>query len=721
MVTTGNNNTNGANRNGGQPLPNPPQLTGDQFFQLQMQMLATMNTAVQALQQAQANPAPPPPQPRDKRGDFMKGHPPTFSHASDPLQADDWVRAIERQLEIAQCNDREKVLYASGQLRGAALDWWESYRQQDREAFTWEQFRERFRSHHVPAGLMKLKKKEFLSLKQGNMSVTEYRDKFLQLARYATAEVAEDGDKQELFMEGLNDYLQYSLMNLNFNNFNHLVDRALITERKRKEMEERKRKMTPGASNSNTRPRYQPPQQGYQQRPQQGAQGQRYPNQQSRPAPQAPRQGVPTPSAGNQNATPPPGRNCYKCGDPGHYANVCPQKPLSNQQGQKLAPQQQQGRPAQQNKAPWQGKVNHVTAEAAAEAPNVVIGMPPDRHVEFLIELLPEHDEVKKNIDELLEKGFIRPSTSPWASPVLLVEKKDTKDKRMCVDYRALNKVTVKNKYPLPRIDDLFDQLQGACVFSKIDLRSGYHQLKIRPSDIPKTAFTTKYGLFEYTVMSFGTTNAPAYFMRLMNSRSEHEEHLRLVLQRLREHRLYAKPSKCELRIDEVPFLGHIVSKGGIAVDPRKVSAVINWEIPRTPREIRGFLGCNIQVDEGKTKAFDELKKRLTTAPILVLPDPAKKFTVYCDASKEGLGCVLMQEGKVIAYASRQLRKHEVNYPTHDLELASTVVHALKIWRHYLFGTKCEFYTDHKSLKYIFTQNELNMRREKVVGTDQGL
>jgi len=927
MVTTRNNNTNGANQNGGQPLPNPPQLTGDQFFQLQMQMLATMNTAVQALQQAQANPAPPPPQPRDKRGDFMKGHPPTFSHASDPLQADDWVRAIERQLEIAQCNDREKVLYASGQLRGAALDWWESYRQQDREAFTWEQFRERFRSHHVPAGLMKLKKKEFLSLKQGNMSVTEYRDKFLQLARYATAEVAEDGDKQELFMEGLNDYLQYSLMNLNFNNFNHLVDRALITERKRKEMEERKRKMTPGTSNSNTRPRYQPPQQGYQQRPQQGAQGQRYPNQQSRPAPQALRQGVPTPSAGNQNATPPPGRNCYKCGDPGHYANVCPQKLPSNQQGQKLAPQQQQGRPAQQNKAPWQGKVNHVTAEAAAEAPNVVIGtflvnskpatvlfdtgathsfitksyvdqhnlhtstlkrsmsvtspggelrtnivcprvsikirgvefsanlmviesvgidvilgmetlvkwgvkidcaqrtvhlatpsgqevrvsasspsgylhqleakptdglrvvqsypdvfpnelpgMPPDRHVEFLIELLPgtapiasrqyrmppvEHDEVKKNIDELLEKGFIQPSTSPWASPVLLVEKKDTKDKRMCVDYRALNKVTVKNKYPLPRIDDLFDQLQGACVFSKIDLRSGYHQLKIRPSDIPKTAFTTKYGLFEYTVMSFGLTNAPAYFMQLMNSvfmdyldkfviifiddilvysktEAEHEEHLRLVLQRLREHRLYAKLSKCEFWIDEVPFLGHIVSKGGIAVDPRKVSAVVNWEIPRTPREIRGFLGlagyyrryienfskvakpmtsllekdATFKWTEARQKAFDELKKRLTTAPILVLPDPAKKFTVYCDASKEGLGCVLMQEGKVIAYASRQLRKHEVNYPTHDLELAA-VVHALKIWRHYLFGTKCEFYTDHKSLKYIFTQNELNMRQRR--------
>ncbi|WVZ89058.1 LOW QUALITY PROTEIN: hypothetical protein U9M48_035516 [Paspalum notatum var. saurae] len=358
-------------------------------------------------------------------------------------------------------------------------------------------------------------------------------------------------------------------------------------------------------------------------------------------------------------------------------------------------------------------------------------GMPPDRDIEFLIELLPgtapiamrqyrmapiEHEEVKKNIDELLAKGYIRPSFSPWAFPVLLVEKKDTDVKRMCVDYRALNKVTIKNKYPLPRIDDLFDQLQGACVFSKIDLRSGYHQLKIHPSDIPKTAFTTKYGLYEYTIMSFGLTNAPAYFMQLMNSvfmdyldkfvvvfiddiliysktEAEHE----LVLQRLREHKLYAKFSKCEFWIDEVRFLGHVVSKGGIAVDPSKVSTVTNWKVPEIPK---------------KQAAFDELKKRLTTAPVLTLPDQQKKFIVYCDASRDGLGCVLMQEGKVIAYASWQLRKHELNYPTHDLELAA-VVHALKIWRHYLYGQRCGIYTDHKSLKYIFTQNELNMRQRR--------
>ncbi|WVZ49815.1 hypothetical protein U9M48_001141 [Paspalum notatum var. saurae] len=241
--------------------------------------------------------------------------------------------------------------------------------------------------------------------------------------------------------------------------------------------------------------------------------------------------------------------------------------------------------------------------------------------------------------------------------------------------------------------------------------------------------------------MSFGLTNAPAYFMRvdelvfmdyldkfviifIDDIRREHEEHLRLVLQRLREHRLYAKPSKCEFWIDEVPFPGHIVSKGGIAVDPRKVSAVVNWEIPRTPREIRGFLGlagyyrryienfskvakpmtsplekdATFKWTRGKTRS-----KRLTTAPILVLHDPAKKFTVSCDASKEGLGCVRCGREKLSPMLLGELRKHEVNYPTHDLELAS-VVHALKIWRHYLFGTKCEFYTDHKSLKYIFTR-----------------
>jgi hypothetical protein len=327
------------------------------------------------------------------------------------------------------------------------------------------------------------------------------------------------------------------------------------------------------------------------------------------------------------------------------------------------------------------------------------------------------------------------------------------------MDYHSLNEVTIKNKYPLPRIDDLFDQLKGACVFLKIDLQSGYHQLKIRATDIPKTAFITQYGLYEYTVMSFGLTNAPAYFMYLMNkvfmeyldkfmvvfiddilifskNEEDYDEHLHLVLQKLRENQLYAKLSKCEFWLKEVSFLGHIISEGGISVDTSKVKDVLSWKTPQNNLDIRSFLGLSgyyRRFIEGFSKiskpmmgllakgntfewmprhetSFQELKKRLTTAPVLTMPDMEKLFSIYCDASDQGLGCVLMQDGHVVAYASRQLRKHEEKYPTHDLELAA-VVHALKIWRHYIIGKRCEVYSDHKSLKYIFTQPDLNLRQ----------
>src|SRR5512142_488739 len=221
-------------------------------------------------------------------------------------------------------------------------------------------------------------------------------------------------------------------------------------------------------------------------------------------------------------------------------------------------------------------------------------------------------------------------------------------------------------------------------------------------------------------------------------TKEEHEEHLRLALEKLREHQLYAKFSKCEFWLSEVKFHGHVISARGVAVDPSNVESVTNWKQPKTVSEIRSFLGLAgyyrrfienfskiakpmtrlLQKDvkykwsEECEQSFQELKNRLVSAPILILPDPKKGFQVYCDASKLGLGCVLMQDGKVVAYASRQLRPHEKNYPTHDLELAA-VVHALKIWRHYLFGTRTEVYTDHKSLKYIFTQLDLNMRQRR--------
>jgi hypothetical protein len=331
----------------------------------------------------------------------------------------------------------------------------------------------------------------------------------------------------------------------------------------------------------------------------------------------------------------------------------------------------------------------------------------------------------------------------------------------MCVDYRSLNNVTIKNKYPLPRIEDLFDQMRDARVFSKIDLRSGYHQMKIRPSDIPKTTFSTQYGLYEFTVMSFDLTNAPAYFMNLMNkvfmeyldkfivvfiydiliyskNDSDHEEHLPLVLHKLRDNQLYAKFSKCEFWLDKVPFLGHIIFNGGISVDPTKVREIVGWKIPCSVTEIRSLLGLagyyrhfikgfskiekpmTSLLEKGKEfkwthecqESFNQLKFRLMSPPVLIMPDLQKGFDIYCDACCQGLGCVLMQEGHVIAYASFQLRKHELNYPTYDLELA-VVVHALKIWRHYIMGTKCQVYTDHKSLNYIFTYKDLNLRQRR--------
>ncbi|GJV19419.1 putative reverse transcriptase domain-containing protein [Tanacetum coccineum] len=298
-----------------------------------------------------------------------------------------------------------------------------------------------------------------------------------------------------------------------------------------------------------------------------------------------------------------------------------------------------------------------------------LLGLPPQPQVEFCIYLILgvtpvakspyrlaslEMQELSKQLQELQDKGYIRPSYSPWRAPVLFVKKKDGSF-CMCMDYRELKKLTIKNRYPLPKIDDLFDQLQGACYFSKIDLQSGYHQLRVQDDDISKTA----------------------------------------------KEKLYAKFSKCEFWLQEVHFLGHVVNHDGIHVDPSKIEAVKSWKALTTLSE-----------GEKQEKAFQTLKDNLCNAPILSLSDGVEDFVVYYDVSNQGLGCVLMQRDKVIAYTSRQLKSHEKNYMTHDLELG-TVVFALKIWRHYLYGTKSVIYTDHKSLQHIFDQKELNMRQRR--------
>ncbi|GJW97296.1 putative nucleotidyltransferase, ribonuclease H [Tanacetum coccineum] len=398
------------------------------------------------------------------------------------------------------------------------------------------------------------------------------------------------------------------------------------------------------------------------------------------------------------------------------------------------------------------GKVLRVLGEKPEEK----MRLPSVWEIKFQIELIPgaipvvkspsclapsELEELSRQLKELQDKGFIRPSSSPWGAPIPFVKKKDGSF-RMCIDYRELNKLTIKNRYPLPRIDDLFDQLQGSQYFSKIDLRSEYHQLRVNKDDILKIVFRTRYGHFKFTIMPFGLTNAPTVFMDLMNrvcrpyldkfvivfiddiliyykTREEHEEHLGLVLEMLKKERLYAKFSKCEFWLREVQFLGHVINGDGIHVDPSKIEDVKNWEAPRTPFEVCSFLGLagyyrskTFDWGEEQENTFQALKDKLCNAPVLALLDGPKDFMVYCDAFGLGLGCVLMQRGKMITYASRQLKIHKKNYTTYDLELG-VVVFALKIWRHYLYGTNSVIYTDHKSLQHIFSQKELNMRQRR--------
>ncbi|GKC88876.1 putative reverse transcriptase domain-containing protein [Tanacetum coccineum] len=356
--------------------------------------------------------------------------------------------------------------------------------------------------------------------------------------------------------------------------------------------------------------------------------------------------------------------------------------------------------------------------------PEDLPGLPPARPVEFQIDLIPgaapvarapyrlapsKMKELSEQLQELSDKGFIRPSSSPWGAPVLFVKKKDGSF-RMCIDYRELNKLTVKNRYPLPRIDDLFDQLLGSIIYSKIDLRSGYHQLRVREQDIPRMAFRTRYGHYEFQVMPFGLTNAPAVFMDLMNrvckpyldkfvivfiddiliyskDKKEHEEHLKAILELLKKEKLYAKFSKCEFWIPKVQFLGHVIDSRGIHVDPAKIESIKDWASPKTPTEIRQFLGLagyyrrfiegfskiaksmtkltqkGVKFDWGEKEenAFQLIKQKLQklcSAPILALPEGSEDFVVYCDASHKGLGAVLMQREKLLSDYDYDIRYH---------------------------------------------------------------
>ena len=405
-------------------------------------------------------------------------------------------------------------------------------------------------------------------------------------------------------------------------------------------------------------------------------------------------------------------------------------------------------------------------------AEQVPDGLPPKRKVAHAIPLQPgakpvtqrarrlsyaEEQEMVRQVQDLLKKGWIDTSSSPWGSPILFVKKKGG-GMRMCVDYRAVNKMTIKNSYPLPRIDDMLDKLAGASMFTCLDLQQAYHQVRLEEEDVPKTAFTTPIGLFEYKVLPFGLSNAPSTFQSLMNSvlgtelrhcclvylddiivfskdPAEHVHHLRAVLDRLRAHKLYARLSKCKFGLTQVKFLGHVVSSKGIEPDADKIRIVRDWPTPTSIKECRSFVGLAqyfrkfvmgfpamlapltdmfkndavFRWTDACQTAFDQVKQALTSAPCLKLPDNQAEFTVVCDASGYGIGAVLLQEQRPVAFEGRKMTDVERKWGAGEQEMLSAV-HHLQKWRCYLEGRHFRVITDHQPNTWFASQPVLSPR-----------
>ncbi|PNY15662.1 retrotransposon-related protein [Trifolium pratense] len=393
------------------------------------------------------------------------------------------------------------------------------------------------------------------------------------------------------------------------------------------------------------------------------------------------------------------------------------------------------------------------------------IQLPPERTKVHHIKLFPEHEsvnvrpyryphhqkqEIEKQVNELLQAGVIQPSMSSFSSPVILVKKKD-KSWRMCVDYRALNKATIPDKYPIPIVDELLDELFGSTVFSKIDLKSGYHQIRVHKDDVHKTAFRTHNGHYEYLVMPFGLMNAPATFQAIMNdifrpflrkfvlvffddilvyskNVRQHKDHLHQVLSVLQANCFVANQAKCKFGCSQVDYLGHIISGAGVSVDPEKIKCILDWPVPKGVKGVRGFLGLtgyyrkfiknygkmvkpltdltkkdNFKWGNDEQEAFQLMKNIMSSPPVLTLPNFEIPFEVECDAAGRGIGAVLMQKRQPIAYFSKALSDGNLAKSVYEKELMALVL-SIQHWRHYLLGKHFTVFTDHKSLKHILLQ-----------------
>ncbi|XP_078180783.1 uncharacterized protein LOC144574648 [Carex rostrata] len=625
----------------------------------------------------------------------MRLNPPRFNGTGEYAAAEEWLASVSAKLVLCRAPEQDMVELAEQQLEEGARFWWDGARRSyvgEEAKIPWEWFELQFTRRFLSNIQREALRRKFLDLKQSGRAVAEYNNEFLALSRYAIDVQTDVVRYHRQYLDGLDGGISMIVDTPMATELQAMMDhaeqvelhskrmRSEMTERNVKQREDQNRRFRSRGGPSTARP---PPRQFM--------------------APRPPPRQIAVPTSGGRIG----GRvAAHALG----IADVAYDATRALEEGEGSQPSDSRadvmtGCTAYlaaivytDTEVPEMNTIP-VVSEFVDVFPEEIVGLPPEREVEFGIEVVPGTTPISK---------------SPY---------------RMAP----------------AELKELKAQLEEI----------------IRPTDVEKTAFRTRYGHYEYMVMPFGLTNAPAAFMDIMQrvfhdlldstvvvfiddiliysrSREEHEVHLRIVLQRLRDHQLFAKFSKCEFWLEKVAFLGHVISGEGLAVDSEKIRAVTDWKRPETVTEIRSFLGLagyyrrfvlgfsqlaapltkllhkGVKFEWGATQdqSFEELKSRLVTAPVLAMPITDEEYTVYTDASGSGLGCVLMQKDHVIAYASRQLRSHEQNYPTHDLELAA-VIFALKIWRHYLYGVKCRIFTDHQSLKYIFTQRELNLRQRR--------
>ncbi|GJU64162.1 putative reverse transcriptase domain-containing protein [Tanacetum coccineum] len=630
--------------------------------------------------------------------DFMKCKPLYFKGTEGVVELTQWFERMETVFRISNCSVESQIKFATCTLLAGALTWWNSHvmtvTHDVAYSMTWVDLKKKMTDKYCPRNEMKKLEAELWNLKVIGTDVVKYNQRFQELALLCVRMFPEEADKIERYVGGLPDMIHGNIvaskpktMQEAIEMATELMDKRVSTIAERQAENKRKLENNFPKTRTTTIKQNQKGKNGWNYT---AGSGDKKSYGGSRPL---------CPKC-NYHHDGPCAPKCYKCNKYGHIARDCRGTGNAN-------------------------NINNQKGTGSGQKPTCF---------------------------ECGAQGHFKKECPR------LKNNKGNRGNQAGND-RAPAKVYVVGNAGANPDNVVADQ--GRVVYSMIAKGQDITKLRVRKKGIQKTAFRTRYGHYEFQVMPFGLTNAPAVFMDLMNrvckpyldkfvivfiddiliyskNKQEHEEHLKIILELLKKEELYAKFSKCEFWIPKVQFLGHVIDSEGIHVDPAKIESIKDWASPKSPTEIRQFLGLAgyyrrfiegfskiakpmTKLTQKKVKfewgdkqeaAFQLLKQKLCSAPILALPEGSEDFIAYCDASKKGLGAVLMQREKVISYASRQLKIHEKNYTTHDLELGA-VVFALKIWRHYLYGTKCTVYTDHKSLQHILDQKELNMRQRR--------